>query len=64
MGSVLGERVRCFRVDNPEDMGGFNVPLETQYAIKLESDIPIVAQYGRLDARQTNLAYYTTMGFS
>ncbi len=60
---VEGERVRCFRLDNSEEMG-YTVPLETQYAVKLESDIPVVAQYGRLDSRQDNLAFYTTMGYS
>jgi hypothetical protein len=41
---------------------GFAVPQETQYAVRLESDVPVVVQYGRLDSRQSNLAYYTTMG--
>lgn len=62
--TVEPERVRCFRTNNPEDMDGFVVPLETQYAMKVESDIEIVAQYGRLDTRQTNMAFYTVMGFS
>ncbi len=57
-------RVRCFRMNNVEDMCGFVVPLETQYAMKLVSNCNIVVQYGRLDNRQTNLAYYTTMAYS
>lgn len=61
---VPADRVRCFRMNNPEDMGGFIVPLETQYAMKLTSNCPIVVQYGRLDNRQTNLAYYTTMAYA
>jgi hypothetical protein len=60
---VEPQRVRCFRMNNVDDMCGFVVPLETQYAMKLESTQPIVVQYGRLDNRQTNLAYYTTMAF-
>jgi hypothetical protein len=59
---VEAERVRCFRMDRESEIG-FAVPLETQYAVKLVSDQPVVAQYGRLDPRQTNLAYYTTMGY-
>jgi len=31
--------------------------------MKLESSEKIVVQYGRLDNRQVNLAYYTTLGF-
>lgn len=61
---VGAKRVRCFRMNNPEDMCGYLVPFETQYAMKLESDRRIVVQYGRLDNRQTNLAYYTTLGYS
>ena len=60
---VEPQKVRCFRMNNLEDMCGFKVPLETQYAMKLESNVPIVVQYGRLDNRQTNLAYYTTMAY-
>ena len=61
---VGSDRVRCFRMNNPDDMSGFIVPLETQYAMKLSSNVPIVVQYGRLDNRQVNLAYYTTLGYA
>ncbi len=62
--TVKSESVRCFRMNNKGDMSGYEVPFDTQYAMKLVSDSNIVVQYGRLDNRQTNLAYYTTMGFS
>ena len=61
--TVEAQRVRCFRMNNPDDMSGYIVEKETQYAMKLESDAEIVVQYGRLDNRQINLAYYTTLGF-
>lgn len=61
---VESKRVRCLRMNNPEDMSGFVVPYDTQYAMKIESDQNIVVQYGRLDNRQTNLAYYTTLGYT
>lgn len=61
---VGSKRVRCFRTNRPEDMGGYRVPLSTQYAMKLESSCNIVAQYGRLDNTQANLAFYTTMGYT
>jgi len=60
---VEGCRVRCFRLDRKEDIG-FAVPVETQYALRVDADQPVVAQYGRLDARQANLAYYTVMGYA
>ncbi len=62
--TVPAKEVRCFRMNVPEHMSGYVVPLETQYAMKVVSNVPIVLQYGRLDNRQTNLAYYTTLGFS
>ena len=62
--TVKSESVRCFRMNNKDDMCGYVVPFDTQYAMKLVSSGNIVVQYGRLDNRQTNLAYYTTMGFS
>ena len=61
--TVGANRVRCFRMNNKDDMCGFEVPYETQYAMKVTSNVNIVLQYGRLDNRQTNLAYYTTLGY-
>ncbi|NQU42907.1 hypothetical protein HQ520_06445 [bacterium] len=58
--SVPGERVRCIRTNEPIE--GYQIPFG-QYALKLESTIPIVAQIGRMDVSQANLAYYTVMGF-
>ncbi len=60
---VPPQTVKCFRMNNVEHMCGFNVPLETQYAMKLSSTQKIVVQYGRLDNRQVNLAYYTTLAY-
>jgi hypothetical protein len=62
--TVEPKRVRCFRMNDIADMCGVAVPFETQYAMKIKSGAPIVVQYGRLDNRQTNLAYYTTLGYS
>jgi len=62
--NVEPEKVKCFRMNNLEDMCNYKVPFDTQYAMKIESNVKIVLQYGRLDNRQTNLAYYTTLGFT
>lgn len=62
--TVGAKKVRCFRMNNVDDMCGFVVPFETQYAMKLASNGNIVVQYGRLDNRQMNLAYYTTLGYA
>ena len=57
------ERVKCFQTHRAEHFGEHVLPLTTQYAAKVESDVPVIVQYGRLDPRQNNLAYYTTMGY-
>jgi hypothetical protein len=60
--SVPARRVRCFRIDQPLGDRRFEVPFG-QYALRLRSDVPIIAQIGRADVRQPNLSYYTTIGF-
>lgn len=62
--TVEAERVRCLQTHNPEHFGEHTLSVETQYAAKITSDVPVIVQYGRLDPRQENLAYYTTMGYS
>lgn len=62
--TVKAGRVRCFRTNNLDDMCGYKVPFETQYAMKLESSCEIVVQYGRLDNTQANLAFYTTLAYT
>jgi len=57
--TIAAERVRCIRTNDPID--GYQIALG-QYALKLESTVPIVAQIGRMDVSQPNLAYYTVMG--
>ncbi|MCH2114805.1 MAG: sensory rhodopsin transducer [Pirellulales bacterium] len=59
-GSIGAERVRCIRTNEPID--GFQIPFG-QYAIKVESTVGVIAQIGRMDVTQPNLAFYTTMGF-
>ena len=56
-------RVTGFRMDKPVGDRQFKVPFG-QYALRLRSSAPIVAQIGRADVRQTNLAYYTVLGYS
>jgi len=61
--TVGAERVACFKTHEAAHFGE-PLPVCVQYAAKVESDVPVIVQYGRLDPRQVNLAYYTTMGFS
>lgn len=60
-GTVPARRVHCIRTNEPVD--GFQIPFG-QYALKVEASTEIVAQIGRMDVTQPNLAYYTTMGYA
>ena len=59
-GQVDAKRVRCIRTNEP--INGYQIPFG-QYALKIESTVGIIAQIGRMDVTQPNLAYYTTMGY-
>lgn len=58
---VVAKRVRCLRSNNEKDFCGHTATEGEQYAIMLESDVPIVAQYGRAEPRKVN--FYTTLGY-
>jgi hypothetical protein len=61
---ISAKRIRCFRMDNPDDIGGVKLERLYQYALRFRSDIEVVVQYGRMDVTQENLAYIGTMGYS
>jgi len=61
--SISGERVKTLRLDNPDDMGGLEIPILTQYSLRVRSDKNIVVQFGRLDTTQNNMAYYGVAGY-
>ena len=58
---VAPMRVRCLRTNEQTDFGPYTAKEGEQYAIMLESDVPIVAQYGRAEPRA--VAFYTTPGY-
>lgn len=58
---VEARRVRCLRSNRPGDFGEHTAKIGEQYAIMLESDAPIIAQYGRAEPRAVN--FYTTPGY-
>lgn len=59
--TVDARRVRCLRTNEEKDFGAFTAAFEEQYAIMLESSVPVVAQYGRAEPRA--VAFYTTPGY-
>ena len=59
--TVQARRVRCLRTNEEKDFGKYTANFDEQYAIMLESDVPVVAQYGRAEPRVVN--FYTTPGY-
>ena len=60
--TVPAKRVKCFRLDYPIGEQQYKIPFG-QYALIVESQVPIIANFGRLDRRE-NMAYYPVQGFS
>ena len=54
---------RCYhiRMDIPEQVGGYQIPLDTPYGVRLRSDVPVVVQYSRMYATTHNISLMTTM---
>lgn len=50
--------VRFNELENPEP-----IPVDTDYASVIESDVPIVVQHTRLDSRQAENALLSTIAF-
>lgn len=54
---------RCYhiRMDIPEQVGGYVIPLDTPYGVRVRSSTPIVVQYSRMYATTHNISLMTTM---
>jgi len=61
---VPPKRVKCFRMDHPDEIGGLEIDRLYQYALRFRSNIDVVIQYGRMDVTQPNLAYIGTIAYS
>lgn len=59
--TVEAQRVRCLRTNESRDFGENMAAEGEQYAIMLECDVPVIAQYGRAEPRA--VAFYTTPGY-
>ena len=59
-----GMRTTCVRLDKPMGENCFTPGESVQYTLWVKSDTPICACFGRLDVRQTNMAYYSVEGYS
>ena len=60
--TIEAERVRCIKTNEQKIFGENKAVVGEQYAIMIESDIPVVALYGRAETRE--VAFYTTPGYA
>ncbi|QYJ14955.1 hypothetical protein Rxycam_00766 [Rubrobacter xylanophilus DSM 9941] len=59
---VPAERTRHLRTDRPGEIGGAEVPRGMPYALRVESDVPVVVQHSRMDTGQEALALMSVLG--
>jgi hypothetical protein len=62
--SVGAQRSRHLRLDRSESLGGYELPRETPYSLRVTASLPVVAQYSRLDVKQSNMAFLSSLGFA
>ena len=56
------EELEYFKVYGGQTL--IDCTLDEIYTVWVKSDVPICARFGRLDVRQTNMAYYSVEGYS
>ncbi len=59
-----GMRTTCVRMDKIPGENGPLLGVAEQYTAWVKSDVPVCACFGRLDIRQTNMAYYSVEGYA
>ena len=60
---VPPERTRHIRTDDPEGLGGAEVPKGVPYAVRVESSVPVVVQCSRMDTTQAALSLMSTVAY-
>jgi hypothetical protein len=58
------KRTNHIRMDKLVSSDGETVPRDVPYAILVQSNVPVVIQYSRMDTSQSEMAIMTTMAFS
>jgi hypothetical protein len=59
---VAGRRTKHIRTSSLQQAGE-HIPKGVPYAMAVESDVPVIIQYSRLDATQSANALMTTLGY-
>lgn len=62
--TVTGRRTKHIRTTWLKNGQGETIPEGVPYALEIESDLPVIIQYSRLDSSQSELALMTTIGYA
>lgn len=62
--TASAERISCFRSNDPVVFKDCRLDVNTQYSLRIRSDIGVIVQYGRCDITQPNLAYIAALGYA
>ena len=57
------ERTNHIRLDQITDTEGNKIPVGVPYAMTVESNVPIIVQYSRMDTTQAEMTLMTTMAY-
>jgi hypothetical protein len=58
-----GKRTNHVRLDKLVDREGNKIPVGVPYALKVESNVPVVVQHSRMDTSQAEMTLMTTMAY-
>lgn len=58
------QRISCFQTNDRSVFGEVELKVCEQYSLRIQSDVGVIVQYGRLDVNQENLAYLATLGYA
>lgn len=63
--TVPAKRCPHLRLDKPEQIGGYEIPFDTPYGVRIRSDVPIVVQYSRMYASDSKIdSVITTIAYA
>ncbi len=56
-------RAKHIRMDSLKNADGAAIPFDVPYAILVESSVPVICQYSRMDVTQPNMTLMTTIPY-
>ncbi len=61
--TLEAHRTRHVRLDDPDAIGGVELPRGVPYAYSVESDVPVILQHSRLDTSAGAYTLFTTLAY-